>query len=99
MNRQDSIEAALYLIICTAMMQLIDPPNDQWPLMFSMSTVISCCAAQYLFKHLWFSDRELGLVDDPDFRAFVESLPDSHWSKYDLSAVRLGWDANNESRH
>jgi hypothetical protein len=31
---------------------------------------------------------------DPEFRAFVESMPDKHWSKYDLSAVRLGWEAH-----
>jgi hypothetical protein len=31
--------------------------------------------------------------DDKLFRAWVESLPDTHWAKYDLSACRLGWDA------
>lgn len=30
---------------------------------------------------------------DPAFRDFVESLPDTHWAKYDLSAMRLGWEA------
>ena len=33
-------------------------------------------------------------TSDPEFRAFVESMPDSHWAKYDLSAVRLGWEAH-----
>lgn len=31
--------------------------------------------------------------EDKKFRAWVESLPDTHWAKYDLSACRLGWDA------
>ncbi len=30
---------------------------------------------------------------DPQFRGFVESVPDKHWSKYDLSAMRIGWEA------
>lgn len=30
---------------------------------------------------------------DPAFKAFVASMPDKHWSKYDISAVRLGWEA------
>lgn len=30
---------------------------------------------------------------DPEFRYFVESMPDKHWARYDLSAVRLGWEA------
>jgi hypothetical protein len=30
---------------------------------------------------------------DADFDAWVASLPATHWSKYDLSACRLGWDA------
>lgn len=34
----------------------------------------------------------LGTVDH-DFREFIANMPDSHWSKYDLSAVRLGWEA------
>lgn len=29
----------------------------------------------------------------PEFRKFVEMLPDNYWAKYDLSAVRLGWEA------
>lgn len=32
-------------------------------------------------------------TEDEKFTAFVKSLPAKHWSKYDLSAVRLGWDA------
>lgn len=31
--------------------------------------------------------------ENPKFRAWVESLPDKHWAKYDLSACRLGWEA------
>lgn len=31
---------------------------------------------------------------DPYFRAYVEQMPDTHWAKYDLSAVRLGWEAH-----
>jgi len=31
--------------------------------------------------------------DSPEFRAWVETLPDKHWAKYDLSACRLGWEA------
>ena len=31
--------------------------------------------------------------NDPEFREWVESLPEKHWAKYDLSAARLGWDA------
>lgn len=34
---------------------------------------------------------------DEKFREFVESLPDKYWAKYDLSAVRLGWDAAKKS--
>ena len=28
-----------------------------------------------------------------DFRAWVDSLPPSYWSRYDLSAARIGWEA------
>jgi len=31
--------------------------------------------------------------EDEEFRAFVNNMPDTHWAKYDLSAVRLGWEA------
>ena len=31
--------------------------------------------------------------EDSEFTKFVKSLPDKHWVKYDLSAVRLGWEA------
>lgn len=31
------------------------------------------------------------LKPDPAFDAFVASLPDNYWARYDLSAVRLGW--------
>ena len=30
---------------------------------------------------------------DPDWQAFIDSLPDKYWAKYDLSALRLGWEA------
>ena len=30
---------------------------------------------------------------NPAFRAWVETFPDEHWAKKDLSACRLGWDA------
>lgn len=30
---------------------------------------------------------------DKEFRSFIEQMPDKHLSKYDLSAVRLGWEA------
>lgn len=33
------------------------------------------------------------LEESAEFRAFVEQMPDKHWAKYDLSAVRLGWEA------
>jgi hypothetical protein len=27
-----------------------------------------------------------------EFRSVIEQLPQKHWAKYDLSAVRLGWE-------
>ena len=33
-------------------------------------------------------------TDDEQFTAFIKQMPDKHWSKYDLSAVRLGWEAH-----
>ena len=36
--------------------------------------------------------KKLG-TPDPDWQAFVDSLPDKYWAKYDLSALRLGWEA------
>lgn len=30
---------------------------------------------------------------DSEFSQFVQQLPAKHWSKYDLSAVRMGWEA------
>ena len=35
---------------------------------------------------------------DPEFDAYVASLDKKHWARYDLSAVRLGWEAYKE-RH
>ena len=37
-------------------------------------------------------DAVLG-APNADFRAWVESLPPSYWSRYDLSAARIGWEA------
>lgn len=37
--------------------------------------------------------REQATDADIEFRSWVGTLPSSHWAKYDLSAVRLGWDA------
>lgn len=34
---------------------------------------------------------------DPEFEAWVASLPAKSWAKYDLSACRLGWDASRAS--
>jgi hypothetical protein len=31
--------------------------------------------------------------ESTEFRAWVETLPDAHWAKHDLSACRLGWEA------
>ena len=28
---------------------------------------------------------------------FLKSLPETHWARYDLTAVRLGWDAAHEA--
>ena len=33
---------------------------------------------------------------DEDFDAFVRSMPDKYWAKYDLAACRLGWEARKE---
>lgn len=30
---------------------------------------------------------------DREFMKFVEQIPNRHWSRYDLSAVRFGWEA------
>lgn len=37
-------------------------------------------------------DSVLGTTN-ADFRAWVDSLPPSYWSRYDLSAARIGWEA------
>ncbi len=29
----------------------------------------------------------------PAFEAFRDSMPPNYWARYDLSAVRLGWEA------
>lgn len=33
---------------------------------------------------------------DPEFDAWVRTLSDKHWVKYDLSAARLGWEARKQ---
>jgi len=30
--------------------------------------------------------------DNPEFRAAIAELPATHWSRYDLAAVRLGYE-------
>ena len=30
--------------------------------------------------------------DSPEFRKFIETLPDKLWAKHDLTAMRLGWE-------
>ena len=30
--------------------------------------------------------------NDPEFRSIIEKLPAKYWARYDLSAVRLGWE-------
>lgn len=30
---------------------------------------------------------------DQDWKEFKDSLPAKYWAKYDLSALRLGWEA------
>lgn len=37
-------------------------------------------------------DAVLG-TPNPDFRAWVDSLPPTYWARYDLSAARIGWEA------
>ena len=37
-------------------------------------------------------DSVLG-TPNPDFRAWADSLPPTYWSRYDLSAARIGWEA------
>lgn len=32
-------------------------------------------------------------ISDEAFKAWRDSLPQTHWARYDLSACRLGWDA------
>jgi hypothetical protein len=37
-------------------------------------------------------DSVLG-TPNADFRAWVDSLPPTYWTRYDLSAARIGWEA------
>lgn len=37
----------------------------------------------------------LGSTDE-EFSEFVSRMPEKHWSKNDLSAVRLGWEAHKQ---
>ena len=32
-------------------------------------------------------------TDNPAFNAWVASLPTTYWARYDLSAIRIGWEA------
>ena len=32
-------------------------------------------------------------TQNPEFRAWVDSLPPTYWARYDLSAARIGWEA------
>lgn len=32
-------------------------------------------------------------VRNPEFDAWVQSLPATYWTRYDLSAARIGWEA------
>jgi len=48
--------------------------------------------AGHPFEHLVTS--EFLLTADPEFSRLVKYLPDTHWSKYDVSAARLGWEAH-----
>lgn len=41
-------------------------------------------------------DRFMNLEVDPNFEDFVRSLDPKHWARYDLSAVRLGWEARKQ---
>lgn len=34
---------------------------------------------------------------DPEFDAWVASMPDPYWSRYDLSACKLGWMAGRQA--
>lgn len=36
------------------------------------------------------------MKEDPEFRAWVDSMPDKYWAKYDLGACHLGWFAARE---
>lgn len=39
---------------------------------------------------VWRMSREAG--DDREFHDWVDAQPDKHWAKYDLSAMRLGYE-------
>ena len=43
-------------------------------------------------------DAVLGTVN-PEFREWVGSLPPTYWSRYDLSAARIGWEAAYDNLH
>lgn len=42
-------------------------------------------------------DEVLG-TPNPEFNAWVESLPPTYWARYDLSAARIGWEAAMKTR-
>ena len=31
---------------------------------------------------------------DEEFKRFIAQMPDKHWAKLDISAVRFGWEAH-----
>jgi len=35
-------------------------------------------------------------TEDQAFRDFVAQMPEKHWARNDLSAVRLGWEARKQ---
>ena len=43
-------------------------------------------------------DAVLGTVN-PEFREWVRSIPPTYWSRYDLSAARIGWEAAYDNLH
>lgn len=67
-------------------------PDYEWDTGPKMETPNRSSASPTCYQVLLGGDF-LG-TKDKDFRAFVEQMPDTHWAKYDLSAVRLGWEAH-----
>jgi hypothetical protein len=44
----------------------------------------------------WPTIKELGMVlrgpEDLEFSSWVRAMPDKYWAKYDISAIRLGYE-------